>query len=788
MGFSQAIRLNLPSYSSLSPSENYSKIVNRKQKSLVALPSSRRGKRHSLLSVQSVLNNTRPSINDNGTAEPAKVLFEKLFAQTQKLERQTNQNSVYPDEDLPYSNIGVLQSDLEAALVALLKREEDLQDAERKVLSEKNKLNRAKEELEKRERIIVEASLKHESLREELKQANVELASQAREIEELKHKLRERDGELVAMQMSLSERERELDQMRDEIGTKSKEVSVAISEFENKSLLLSKANEVVKRQEGEIHTLQSALKEKEEELEISKATKKLEQEKLKETEANLKKQTEEWLIAQDEVNKLKEETVRRLGEANETMEDFRKVKKLLTDVRFQLVSSREALVYSREKMEEKELLLEEQLEELEEQRKSVLSYMQSIRDAHTEVESERVKLRVAEAKNFSLEREISVQKEFLEELREELKNEKSLFEQAMHDLSVIQDELNNKTNAFQVSQNLLQEKESSLVEAKLEIQHLKSEQASLELLLQEKDEELAEARNKLEEVNGEVTELKMLMSSREDQLMQATEMLKEKDVHLHRIEGELGSSKLKITEAEMVVERIAELTSRLVMSTANSHNQNAMKINNEISFDSMQQPLEKPRDDYGIENRRLVMELNFTRETLRMKEIEVLAVQRALTFKDEEIKVVMGRLEDKERELKKLKEETVNDSEDLKTLYALAQERIGEKTMGDLAIEKLQLEVAQLEVEAATSALQNLAEMSRELLTQTDMSIEADSTFIVVPENGVHQENYLEGSNDCIAEVKTEVARLWSLTEKLLENAGIVAGIHPQTGMKGVTL
>ncbi|CAF1903916.1 unnamed protein product [Brassica napus] len=67
--------------------------------------------------------------------------------------------------------------------------------------------------------------------------------------------------------------------------------------------------------------------------------------------------------------------------------------------------------------------------------------------------------------------------------------------------------------------------------------------------------------------------------------------------------------------------------------------------------------------------------------------------------------------------------------------------------MGDLAIEKLQLEAAQLEVEAAT-----------------------------MPEN----EN---SSADCIAEVKSEVGRLWSLTERLwslterlLENAGIADG------------
>ncbi|KAJ4869354.1 Myosin heavy chain-related protein [Raphanus sativus] len=302
----------------------------------------------------------------------------------------------------------------------------------------------------------------------------------------------------------------------------------------------------------------------------------------------------------------------------------------------------------------------------------------------------------------------------------------------MLDISTIQDELDKKTNEFQVSQSLLQEKESSLVEAKLEIQHLKSEQASLELLLQEKDEELTEARNKLEEVNREVTELKMLMINREDELTQAAELLKEKDVHLHRIEDELGSSRCEIL----------------------------------ISVEALEK---QPRVDYGMENKRLVMELNFTRENLRLKEMEVLAAQRALTFKDEEINVVMGRLEAKERELKKLKEETDSDSEDLKMLYALAQERIEGKTMGDLAIEKLQLEAAQLEVEAATSALQKLAEMSTELLTQADMSIiDADSSFVVIPDDEVNQQE-----NSCIDEVKTEVGRLWSLTEKLLENAGM---------------
>ncbi|KAK9279062.1 hypothetical protein L1049_012737 [Liquidambar formosana] len=110
-----------------------------------------------------------------------------------------------------------------------------------------------------------------------------------------------------------------------------------------------------------------------------------------------------------------------------------------------------------------------------------------------------------------------------------------------------------------------------------------------------------------------------------------------------------------------------------------------------------------------------------------MKEMKVLAAQRALNIKDEELKMILGKLDAREKELKRIKEEVIEDANDLKKLYALAQERIGEKSIGDLAIEKLQIEAAQLEVEAATSALHKLAEMSQELLNKASLSIEADS-------------------------------------------------------------
>uniref|UniRef100_A0A6N2KJ94 Uncharacterized protein n=1 Tax=Salix viminalis TaxID=40686 RepID=A0A6N2KJ94_SALVM len=62
--------------------------------------------------------------------------------------------------------------------------------------------------------------------------------------------------------------------------------------------------------------------------------------------------------------------------------------------------------------------------------------------------------------------------------------------------------------------------------------------------------------------------------------------------------------------------------------------------------------------------------------------------------RNEELKIVLERMETKEKELKNLKEAAVEDANDLRKLYSLAQERIGERNIGNLAIKKLKLERA----------------------------------------------------------------------------------------------
>jgi major membrane immunogen (membrane-anchored lipoprotein) len=244
------------------------------------------------------------------------------------------------------------------------------------------------------------------------------------------------------------------------------------------------------------------------------------------------------------------------------------------------------------------------------------------------------------------------------------------------------------------------------------------------------------------------------------------------------IQNKLNNTSLKAFEAETVVERVLDLTNKLVASIKNEDINSSIPLN-ELG-DQLMMPLsEDPTSELSWQQKRLENVLELTKENLKTKEMEVLAAQRALTIKDEELKMTLARLDAKEEELRKAKDMATEDANDHKMVYAMTQERIGEKTMDDLAIEKLQLEAAQLEdeVEAATSTLQKLAEMSQQLLNKAMPSVEADSYISLMQNNNDINLNSITNINciDCLAVVKAGVARLSALTEQLVMDAGLAA-------------
>ncbi|KAI3717648.1 hypothetical protein L1987_69401 [Smallanthus sonchifolius] len=200
-------------------------------------------------------------------------------------------------------------------------------------------------------------------------------------------------------------------------------------------------------------------------------------------------------------------------------------------------------------------------------------------------------------------------------------------------------------------------------------------------------------------------------------------MLKEKDKQVEKIQHDINDRNLKYSEAINALQRILELTNKVMSG-----------IEHEGRILSNKKQLET--------------EVDVMMETLRSRKMEVLQTRRALTVKENELKMVLEKLNQLDREMKAMKQ----NADGLRKLYVMGQERIGEKNSGDLMIEKMQLE---LEVEAARSALEKITEMSRELLHTTSLSVVVDDLDVsgqTMPENEVHV-----CEDGCFAELKSEL-------------------------------
>lgn len=699
-----------------------------------------------------------PSFNDSGAPEPSTSLLERFYNQKQKLEDQTSED-LNPTQDLRLG-LGNLESALQVAWAVLKKKEKDLREAEMKVILEYNELNQAKEELDSREEELTAASFNHKKLEEELKQSNLVLTTQATEIEDLKLQVKDRDRDISMAQRALSLKEEEINKIKNDLMRKSQDSANIEIEIRSRNTLLNAANEVVKRQELEIQELRQGILVKENEAGVLLNLRKVEKQRLEVAEANLEKQTTAWLLAQEELKKLAYEASKNGREANETVADFVKVKKLLANVRSELVLTQKALSSSREKRNEQQQLLEKQLIELEEQRTNVATYMTSLKDAQIELDSERIKLSTAEARNQELKLYLSLNKELIKGLEVELNEEKSSVQHAIGDMYSLQERLNKTIADHEATIKLLEVKEKELVEGRLKIQHLSSEKTSLQLILEEKTLELCNTRNMLEDVNQEMTELRSFMDGREDLLNQATTMLTETEEHGQKIQHELSDAKTRFFEAETVAEQIAELTKDEDYDTLNLCSEMEHKFHH---------LLEKPIDVFRWKKEQLETVLKITRESLRLKEMEVLAGQRALTIKDGELETVLQRLDEREKELRMMKEELDRDVDHLQDLYTLTQGKVGGRSVEDLAFEKQQLEAAQLEIEAATSALGKLTEMSQQLINQAHLNMEVDYNIQTVT-----HEHGINANKESFSNVQAELAQFSALTDQLVKQAGIV--------------
>lgn len=120
------------------------------------------------------------SNGDSGTTEPD-ILLEKLFEKTQKLEMMSSDSHLSEDAEQGL-NLEISETDVEAAFSTLWKKEEDLKNAEWRVLQ---KLDQTKQDLEWWEKDFAATFAKQKQMEKELNKAHDDLIFQFRQIEEL---------------------------------------------------------------------------------------------------------------------------------------------------------------------------------------------------------------------------------------------------------------------------------------------------------------------------------------------------------------------------------------------------------------------------------------------------------------------------------------------------------------------------------------------------------------------------------------------------------------------------
>ncbi|KAL9376221.1 hypothetical protein Peur_030341 [Populus x canadensis] len=276
---------------------------------------------------------------------------------------------------------------------------------------------------------------------------------------------------------------------------------------------------------------------------------------------------------------------------------------------------------------------------------------------------------------------------------------------------------------------LLADVRSELISSQKSLTFSRKQMEEQEQILKGQLPELEERRKRIMSYMTSLTDAKIEARNKEleRELSTEKELLTTEKELLEELQKELEKERLSLEQA---IERFFYSRNRIrkILNLGDEVNQEVAELktlissNEELVRAAAATTLKDKEEHVQI----MQDELNNTRSS-RVKEMEVLAAQRAPTIKYEEFKIVPERLDTKEKELKNSKEAAVEDANDPRKLYSLARERIGERSIRNLAIKKLKLEAVQLEVEAATGDPQKLAETSRELLKKANLSIEANA-------------------------------------------------------------
>ncbi|CAI5950342.1 unnamed protein product [Closterium sp. NIES-65] len=462
--------------------------------------------------------------------------------------------------------VAMLEMDLSTVFEAMREKEEELAEAEQRLLFDRDNLETARELIQEREARLAENQTSQLSLREDA--------------EKIRSKLAEQTEELVAARKEVDLRNKEIREAKEGLGKKEEEISRAHAAIRARNEKLRLAEAQLQAQESQLVAstaevrqlrldLRSAVAEKkrlQEELEDSQKELRRQEGKLTAMESDLEKRGGIVTAAQKEIKILQKHLKNSGVKGEAASRELAQAKSMIGAVKAELKVSNEALSKFRSEVHELKSAVSRQEREATNASMLLKKRERELERANAELAKERATLQAVRAAVLDLETKLKHEMDACETLAMEVRDARSRLRTAMSEASELRKSVRQAESELSDAKITLQLKEAELVGLRLELQESASDLSIAKQDLKSRSEELDAAASALEGLRRELAAVKLELQVKDERVAASDKALEMREETIGAMEVKLEGSNARLAAAETVVEQIAELSRKLADS------------------------------------------------------------------------------------------------------------------------------------------------------------------------------------------------------------------------------
>ncbi|GJP30850.1 hypothetical protein CLOM_g7180 [Closterium sp. NIES-68] len=701
----------------------------------------------------------------------ARAALERLFSQNYRQDLKPEVDSTKFLEDA----IAQLEMDLSTVFEAMREKEEELAEAEQRLLFDRSNLDSARELIQEREARLVKSQAAQVTLREDAEKIRATLAEQTEELASARKDLELRNKEIRDAKDGLAKKEEEITRAHAAIRARNEKLGLAETELKAREGQLLASTAEVRQLRLDLRSAVADKKRLQEELEDSRKELLRQEGKLVAMEADLEKRAGIVTAAQKEIKILQKHLKNSATTGEAASRELAQAKKMIGAVKVELKVSNESLNKFRSEVHELKAAVVKQDREASNAAMLLKKRERELERANSDLAKEKETLQMARAAVLDVEIKLKHEMDACETLAMEVRDARTKLRAATAEAAELRKDVRQAESQLMDAKLSLQLKEAELVGLRLDLQETQSDLSLSKQDLRSRTEELESAVSALEGLRRELAAVKLELQVKEERMEASDRALELREESIGVMEVKLEGSNARLAAAETAVEQIAALSRKLADSAlaAGGFDMGVLpseravqsggaglgrvrsgkmlvgesvllaETNREL-FAASRALLEKEHvmlllqeqeQEQRAQNERLLEQLRAARAALGAKQTELDSVKSLLAEREEEIRQLSARWEEREGALATMRAEVIAGAREIAQLRDVIKsasavksgQAAGQAGEGQEAVEisqadlvahevvKLELEVAKVEVETAMSALQGLADLSAQL-------------------------------------------------------------------------